>query len=149
MIVLDMLRAKLEEPDIVPHLAAMVSHWQAEYAAVEAKASGFGGRQEARRRGLPVRELTPRKAVPETRYQPDKYQRSFDAQVRYESGQVWHPKHASWLADFESEMLHFSADLSHAHDDQVDVVCYAAHEITQAAQADTPAPFAMGAIFSR
>ena len=96
-----------------------------------------------------VRELTPRKMNPTARplrYTPDKFLRSFEAQVRYESGQIFHPQRASWLADFEYELLHFTSEGAHAHDDQVDVVSYAAQDVVTVHSRKTPRPFVSGGL---
>lgn len=132
LIVVEVLRAKLEEPDIVPTILPRYRAWGCTFLGVEAKASGFGVIQEARRKGLAVKELTPRTVTADQRplrFEPDKYVRSFEAQVRYEAGQVYHLQSTAWLGAFESEMLSFSADGAHAYDDQVDMVSYAAKEV--------------------
>jgi predicted phage terminase large subunit-like protein len=48
--------------------------------------------------------------------------------AKFEERRVWFPKHASWLADLESELFAFP---NGRHDDQVDSISQAlAHELT-------------------
>ena len=69
--------------------------------------------QQARREGLPVRELVPDK---------DKVARAMPATAALEGGRVLLPQAAPWLRDFIDEILSFPVG---AHDDQVDVLSYA------------------------
>lgn len=122
LILCDLIHGKFEEPDIVPAILPRYRMWNCVFLGVEAKASGFGVIQEARRQSLSVKELTPRTVGADERplkFEPDKYVRSFEAQVRYEAGQVYHLRDAPWLATFEAEMLSFSADGAHAYDEIV------------------------------
>jgi predicted phage terminase large subunit-like protein len=69
------------------------------------------------RRGLPVEPVYPDK---------DKVTRASAAGVLYRQGKVYHLAGAEWLHDFELELLAFPAG---DHDDQVDVVAYAARAL--------------------
>ena len=69
--------------------------------------------QEARRAGLPVREVVPDR---------DKVARALPATAALEGGRVLLPRQAPWLRDFVSEVLAFPNGV---HDDQVDVLAYA------------------------
>ncbi len=115
IIILDVARARLEVPDQIGFLYAARDKWQVpgwRWQAVEDKASGTGLIQEARRAGKPFRVL---------KADVDKVSRAMPAAVRYENGMVYHPVNASWLADFEHELLTFP---NGAHDDQVDGLAY-------------------------
>lgn len=116
---LDMVRERMEGPDIVPCIKRLVAHWKAQYVGIESTGYQLSTVQAARREGLPVREL---------RRKADKVTRAIPATVRMESEQVWLPEHASWLADVTSELLQFPAG---AHDDFVDVLADAANEMTE------------------
>ena len=56
----------------------------------------------------------------------DKAFRAKDAELLMENHRVYFPKRASWLNDFEHELLIFPTG---THDDQVDVFAYAAKEV--------------------
>ncbi len=64
--------------------------------------------------------------------------------MRLEAGQVWLPVSAPWREDFEAELLQFTADGRHAHDDQVDVLAYAAREMALDGAGADERPFAFG-----
>ena len=53
---------------------------------------------------------------------------------------------APWLADFEAELLQFTADGRHAHDDQVDVLAYAAREMALDSAGADERPVAVGGL---
>ncbi len=123
---LDLCRERLEGPDILPLLARLGERHGLAYWAMEANGAQLAIVQEARRRGIAVRAL---------RAETDKITRSLTAQVRVEAGQVYFPEHASWLGDFESELLSFPKA---THDDQVDVLSYAALEVFRRGGAAEP-----------
>jgi phage terminase large subunit-like protein len=53
--------------------------------------------------------------------------RAETAAIAYETGRIWHPGWSpSWLEGFEKELLQFDKG---AHDDQVDVISYAARDL--------------------
>ncbi len=56
----------------------------------------------------------------------DKVTRAGAAGVLYRAGKVYHRRGASWLTDFEAELLAFPAG---EHDDQVDAIAYAARAL--------------------
>jgi predicted phage terminase large subunit-like protein len=117
LLLVDLLRERLEAPDILPQIHRLRQRWQAEFVAIERAGFQLSFIQTARRQGLPVRELQADR---------DKIARATVAQVRLEAGTVWFPEQAAWLGDFEAELLHFPHG---AHDDCVDVLAYAAEEI--------------------
>jgi predicted phage terminase large subunit-like protein len=113
LVLLEQRRARIEGPDLVPALEALTDAWG--LAVLEVEAAGFqlAITQQARRAGLPIRELKPDK---------DKIARAQPATAAFSAGQVWLPKGRTWLADFETELLQFP---SAAHYDQVDAMAYA------------------------
>lgn len=130
MLVLDVLRNRWEGPDL-PRVAHRV--WQAyrpSYIGVEQAGFQLSTVQDMRRGnpaegrvGLPVKGLKP---------QGDKISRALTLAARLGGGHVYVPDTAPWLADLEAEMTEFPTG---KHDDQVDVLAYAALE--QMGGADT------------
>ena len=112
LLLLDLLRARLEGPDIVPAIARMTSKWR--LAAVHIERAGFQLAlvQEARRAGLPVFELAADK---------DKIARSLPLQAALAGERLYFPRQASWLADLEAELVQFPEG---SHDDMVDALGY-------------------------
>jgi predicted phage terminase large subunit-like protein len=118
---LDMLRGRFEVPDLERRLPAFwakcaareTSRWGALRAMkIEDAASGTGLIQKLKREHrLPVQGITRRK---------DKYSRLLDVLGYIEAGHVCIPRAASFTSDFLAECEAFTADDSHAHDDQVD-----------------------------
>ncbi len=118
---LDMIRGKWEAPDLesraltfwakcrdrdINALGALRS------LKVEDKSSGTGLIQVVRRKGnIPV------KGIERDR---DKYTRVCDVLGYIEAGSVCLPVDAPFTSDFLAECESFAADMSHAHDDQVD-----------------------------
>lgn len=114
LLMLDMDRARREGPDHIPALKRLLSRWKVPIAWVEKAGVGLGLIQEARRRGVPVRELEADK---------DKYSRAILATPRMEGGRFLLPAERDWAEDAVSELLGFPMG---RHDDIVDVVAYAA-----------------------
>lgn len=81
---------------------------------VEKFGHGYGVVKTLRNRGIPVHDLQP---------VGDKVTRAMDAVARYENHQVFHPKSAPWLDEFEAELKAFP---NGTHDDMVDTVAYGA-----------------------
>lgn len=118
LVLVDVDRRRLEAPDIERAIVAGWHRWRWQFAAVEANGMQLAVVQYARRKGVPVRAVTPHK---------DKLTRSVTAQVRAEAGQLWLPASAPWLAEYEAELLSFTGDeRQDAHDDQVDCTSCAA-----------------------
>jgi predicted phage terminase large subunit-like protein len=116
-----MLRGRFEVPDLERRLPAFwakcaardSSQWGALRAMkIEDAASGTGLIQKLRREHrFPVQGITRKK---------DKYSRVTDVLGYIEAGHVCIPATASFTSDFLAECESFTADDSHAHDDQVD-----------------------------
>ena len=111
-ILLDLARGKWEAPELERMALSFWQKWRkARFFAIEDKVSGTGLIQSIRRRGVPTQAIQRDK---------DKYTRLLDVLGYIESGFVWLPENAPWLADFLAECEAFSADGGHMHDDQVD-----------------------------
>ncbi len=80
---------------------------------IEDKASGTGLIQQLQH----SKEFIPVIPVERTK---DKLTRLMEVQPRIQAGGVMLPEYAPWAADFVSECESFTADDSHAHDDQID-----------------------------
>jgi len=113
LILLNLLRTRLEGPDQVNLFKQQYQKWSPAFQAVESVGLGKTLYQMLVREGLPVRELKPDK---------DKVTRALPAAARMESGCIYFLHSAPWLGEFESELLSFPTG---AHDDQVDVLSYA------------------------
>lgn len=119
LLVLDIHRERMEGPDIPRAVDAMYRRWNLAYVAVEAQQAQVSTVQTLRRKpwNLTVRAL---------RAESDKLSRAIPATVRMEGGQIYLPESAPWLGEFVAELLAFPHG---AHDDQVDVLAYAALEV--------------------
>jgi predicted phage terminase large subunit-like protein len=126
LILLDLLRTRLEGPDQVNLFKSQYQKYSPAFQAVESNGAGKVLYQMLVREGLPVRELKADK---------DKVTRALPAAARMEGGTVYFPVNAQWLGDFESELLSFPTG---AHDDQVDVLSYAVQMVIQ--KRDTKVP---------
>jgi predicted phage terminase large subunit-like protein len=115
LLLLDLERARLEGPDIIPAIRRHVERWKLGFVAIERTGFQLALLQQARRDGLPVRELVADR---------DKLARALPATAAMEAGRVWFPRAAPWLADVEAELLAFPTG---AHDDVVDALAYAVH----------------------
>lgn len=121
MLIFDASRDHLEVPDQLPYLDRMWDRFpHVVWQGVEDKGSGIGIIQTAARLNRPRRPLH---AV------TDKVDRASPAAVWYENGLIYHQKDASWLDDYEAELLSFP---NGRHDDQVDCIGYAVREMTAA-----------------
>lgn len=109
MILLDRLRDRINGPAIVNSLKSLHEKYDADYTIVEKVAFQVMVIQYLRRENVPVKPLPPK---------GDKMTRLQAAAVRYEAGAVWHPRHVSWINDWEDELLQFP---NAAHDDICDV----------------------------
>ena len=113
LLILDMFRARMEGPDQPDFIQQQYLARRPLMVGVESKNMGLTLFQSLVRMGLPIVELKP---------DADKFTRAMPAAARYSTGTIYHPVHATWLDDAESELCAFPHG---AHDDQVDVVAYA------------------------
>lgn len=121
LFVLDMYRAKLEGPDILPRVYALAAKWDINTIYLETGAQQVQLMQQAQRDGLYA--ILPLKA------DRDKFARAIPLAARMEAGKVHFLKGATWLRDLEKELLVFSPDPDRVKvqtDDQVDALAYAA-----------------------
>lgn len=129
LILLDMVRTRLEGPDIVPMLRKLHDKHKFVGIYVEAVAFQLSIVQEAAREGLPVRRLTPDR---------DKVARAIPATCLMEQERVLFRENAKWLPALETEVLQFPHGV---HDDQVDCLAYASQiflDVMQAMRRKTP-----------
>jgi predicted phage terminase large subunit-like protein len=128
LILLDLIRARLEEPDIIRQALGLYRRHDLAYLAVEANGVQLGIVQTMRRGtlddtglargdGMAIRGIT---------NSTDKVSRASTAIVRCEAGQVYFPWGAAWLGDYETELLGFPMA---THDDQVDMTSLAANDV--------------------
>lgn len=127
LVLLDLHRERLAEPDLLKLVRHEFARHRASTIDVESNGAQLGVVQNLRRGGigddgaryfgLPVR------AVPSSL---DKVSRASTAVVVCQAGQLFFPRYAPWLAEYERELLSFPND---AHDDQVDVTSMAAADV--------------------
>lgn len=124
---LDNVRVQVETPDIISLLMNNYRLWRPSKIIIEASGLGKGVFQSALRAGLPAQSVHPH---------GDKLVRATDAMVRMEQGRVWLPEHPgpAWLEPLESELFTWTGDPMMT-DDQIDVLSYAALDISWEAAA--------------
>ena len=115
LLIMDVFRARLEAPDLLPKIESMISKYNMAWMGVEDASFGLGIIQMARRQGLPIKNLKADKS---------KTARAVPAAAGVENGSIWFLKNAKWLVEFERELTSFPS--SGSHDDQVDALAYAA-----------------------
>jgi len=113
LILLDILRTRLEGPDQVNLFKQQYQRWKPAFQAVESAGVGKTLYQMLVREGLPIKEL---------KADTDKLTRALPAAARMEAGAIYFLAGGKWLRDLEDELLSFP---NGAHDDMVDVLSYA------------------------
>ncbi len=124
---IDQIRGKWEAPELKKRALIF---WQKHHSIlpesplrrllIEDKSSGTGLIQDIQASGgIPV------KGIERNR---DKLTRVMGAVPYIESGYIYLPENAAWLNDFLLECESFTADDTHAHDDQIDPLCDAIME---------------------
>jgi predicted phage terminase large subunit-like protein len=113
LILLDILRTRLEGPDQVNLFKQQYLKWKPAFQGIESAGLGKTIYQMLVREGLPIREL---------KADTDKFTRALPAAARMEAGAIYFMSGTQWLHTFEEELLSFP---NGAHDDQVDVLSYA------------------------
>lgn len=111
---LDYDRRRMEGPDLVPAMQKMKSKWNLAYTGIERASFQLSIVQQARRAGMPVREL---------RADKDKMARAYTAAAHMEGGRVWWRKTIHDVMEYVSEVRTFPLG---AHDDCLDTLSYAA-----------------------
>lgn len=117
LILLDIVRERMEGPALVPAAKSMVDRYKLDYIGIEKILGQSLVVSHAQSAGLTVRQL-----IPDT----DKVTRSIPAQIRMEAGQIYLPESHVELDAIEKELVTFPRG---AHDDIVDNFAYAAAEI--------------------
>lgn len=112
LLVLNVVRARLSGPKIIPTIRAEVERFGSSTVWIESVAFQLALVQQAIAAGLPAREVT------RSRADGDKLARAWSATAELAAGLVLFPSTASWLALWEDELLGFPG----AHDDQVDTL---------------------------
>jgi predicted phage terminase large subunit-like protein len=110
LIHLDCVAVRMQGPDQVPLLRRMCERWRPEEIFIESVGYQLVLIQEARRSGLPVRELHRDK---------DKIARALPLAARMEGGNVWFLREAPYLRELKDELLGFPEA---NHDDIVDTL---------------------------
>lgn len=126
LLLVDLVRERLETPDVITTAAGLVHRHRPAYLAVEANGMQLGIVQTMRRQGMPVRGI---------KSHPDKLSWAQTAIVRTEAGQVFFPQRSHWLHEYEQELLSFP---NGPHDDQVDVTSAAADNVFWSGPAAEP-----------
>jgi predicted phage terminase large subunit-like protein len=116
VILLDMLRTRINGTKIVPTLVEYFNLYRPDYMLIEDVAFQRVIVDQARAEGLPVRQL---------KAKGDKETRSIPLQVKFDSGQIWFPKDRKFLVDLQKELVEFPQG---TWDDQVDALSYMAAE---------------------
>jgi predicted phage terminase large subunit-like protein len=118
LILLDLLRAKMEGPQQEEALETFYNVNKPISAVhIESVQYQLTMVQKMRQRGMPAREFNPKD-------HGNKYARALFASGRFEGETILFPVRASWMPDFEDELL--SYPWAGGHDDQVDVLSMAA-----------------------
>jgi predicted phage terminase large subunit-like protein len=138
LLVLDMVRERLGVEGIVPRLRRLAAQYAPDFVVMEANGFQVALAKEAKRtQGLPaVREVTPEGK--------GKLVRATPAIIRAEGGQVFLPRQAPWIEAFLEELTTFTGQ-DDRHDDQVDVLAYAARQISRPTNI-YPSPGAVGGV---
>lgn len=122
LFLLDLVRERMEGPDIIPRLQAMHRRWKFSIIGIESTAFQLMLFQQAKRLDLPVREISTRADESAIyRIDKDKTGRVLAATPMLADGRVFLPEYAPWLSDFLAEVTAFP---NAAHDDQADVLAY-------------------------
>lgn len=114
LILVDLVRDRIEGPDQITLLQSLYKRWRPAFVGLESAAYQLTAVQHAKRRGVLVQEV---------KAENDKYTRALTAEARMSADAVYFPSQAEWLGVFESELTGFPTA---AHDDQVDVLAHAA-----------------------
>lgn len=121
---MDFIRERMEGPDIIPRVQAMHRHWKFSVIGIETVAFQLMLFQQAKRLGLPVREISTKANDAEAIYRidRDKMSRTVGATPLLSSGRFHLPEYTPWLSDVIAELIAFP---NAAHDDVVDNVVFA------------------------
>ena len=112
LLVIDMTRAKLEGPDIIPAIKRAMDKNKLKYVGIERQGFQTTIIQMAQRAGIRVKNLKTDK---------DKVTRALPLAARMEAGEVFLLRDTHWLPEVEREIMTFPAG---AHDDIIDTLSY-------------------------
>jgi phage terminase large subunit-like protein len=116
LILVDVLRTRVEGPDQIPLIFRNREEWNAGQVGIEKTGYQLTAVQSAIRAGLPVVALDADK---------DKFGRALALAARYEAHQVWHLRNCKNIDVYEAEVLRFNP-MRKGKDDMVDCAAYAA-----------------------
>ena len=116
LLVMDLVRQRLQAPDIIPMIKDKVREHDLSYVGIEKVGFQLALIQIARKEGLLVKEL---------RADRDKINRALPLSAKMEGGQIFFRSGAMWYDDLQREMLQFPEG---EHDDIVDALAYAVLE---------------------
>jgi len=114
ILILDLIRQRMEGAGHLGLLVSIYSKWQPITIGIESVQYQKSLVQQAKRSGLPVKELRPDK---------DKVSRALSIAARIEAGSVYFKARQPWIEDLENELLQFP---NGKNDDQVDALSYVA-----------------------
>ena len=117
LLLIDMMRSRLEAPDFARVIKSAYADHDLDYIGIEEMLGTSLITYGIRMDGLTVRKL---------RADKDKITRSIPAQIRMESGQIYIPLHHPERETIEHELMSFPFG---AHDDIVDCFSYAAADV--------------------
>lgn len=120
LLCLDLVRMRVEGPDVAPIIANLFHRWQPAYAAIEANGPQRVIYQAVGRLGIPTQPLIPKVS---------KEERAIPLAMRMRDGWVYLNQSIHELKDLEDELLTFPKG---AHDDMVDTMVYANDGSTEA-----------------
>ena len=112
ILVLDVLRERMEAPDIIPRIRQKMAEYDLQWVGMERAGFQLSLIQFAKRDGLAVKEL---------RADKDKVSRAMPLAARMEAGDIFFEQGAPWLVEVERELMSFP--VGH-HDDIVDAIGY-------------------------
>jgi predicted phage terminase large subunit-like protein len=112
LILVDVLRRKLDGSKIVPALAQFVTGHECQFVSVEKQFVGAFVLDQLRQHNVVCKPF-------DAKRHGDKETRAVAAEIKLEGRQVWFPAEADWVAELQKELLGFPTG---AHDDQVDAL---------------------------
>lgn len=112
ILVYEIVRKRIEAPDLIPLLQSKFNEYELDYVGIEKAGYQLAMVQLAQRAGLPVREL---------KADRDKVSRAMPLSAKLENGSVYFKRNAIWLDELQRELLQFPDG---EHDDQVDALAY-------------------------
>ena len=112
LLIIDMVRSKMEGPDIIPAIKRAIEKNKLQYVGIERQGFQTTIIQMAQRSGIRVKNLKTDK---------DKVTRALPLAARMETGDVFLLRDTHWLPEVEREIMTFPAG---AHDDIIDTLSY-------------------------